>query len=155
MHNSDLSESLDTLLHLAQRYELFNLNGDPNADKLQMIADQTARLERSIKESQSRIDDEAKKVSLYRNCRAGLIRLVYEAMHKEKVTFISTGSAVFEIVENGGEQPTHVDLSNVPESFLERVPDLDHIDYELRAGRKLDFAELLPRGTHLEIRRKP
>ena len=73
-----------------------------------------------------------------------------ELMGKDK---IQTEHYTFAIQKNGGKIPINY-TAEVPMSYKRVVyeNDTDRIRLDLEAGKKLDFAELLERGTHLRIR---
>lgn len=62
---------------------------------------------------------------------------------------------VLSIVMNGGALPLHlVEGKAVPPEYHQVVRQIDReaIRAALAAGKELDFAELLPRGTHLRVK---
>ena len=69
---------------------------------------------------------------------------------------IKTALHTIKLAGNGGVQPLNVDKDNVPEEYMktiiEKKPDNDKIRKALEEGKKLDFAELLPRGRHISIK---
>lgn len=76
-------------------------------------------------------------------------------MEEMGVTEIKSDLHKIKIVKNGGLQPLNIDEANVPEEYtkteIKISPDKDKIRAALNNGEKLDFAELLTRGTHLKI----
>ncbi len=72
---------------------------------------------------------------------------------------VSTASGrVVSVVKNGGVQPVEIKPgttpADVPEDFRKVTVELDRsaIRAALAAGQELEFAKLLPRGTHLQVR---
>lgn len=78
-----------------------------------------------------------------------------ERTGQPKVT--TAAGRVVSVVKNGGQVPMHLtetDGEKLPEEFqaVIVVPDKAAIRAALEAGRELDFARLLPRGTRLGIK---
>ena len=81
--------------------------------------------------------------------------------HLEKTNQPKVTTAIgrlISVVKNGGAVPMAIkpgtDPAALPEEFVRYVPELDRaaVRAALEAGRELDFAELLPRGTGLRIK---
>ena len=66
---------------------------------------------------------------------------------------IKTEHYTFRVQKNGGKLPVKL-TADVPMSYKRVVyeDDTDRIRIDLESGKKLDFAELGERGSHLRIR---
>ena len=75
------------------------------------------------------------------------------AMELMDVKEVKTEHYTFKIQNNGGKAPINY-TAEVPMSYKRVVyeNDTDRIRLDLESGKKLDFAELLERGTHLRIK---
>lgn len=69
---------------------------------------------------------------------------------------IKTALHTIKLAGNGGKQPMEVNKDNVPKEYTKTTivvePDNDKIRKALEEGKKLNFAELKPRGTHISIK---
>lgn len=79
-----------------------------------------------------------------------------EAMEEQGIEKpeIKTALHTIKLAGNGGKQPMTVTEEKVPDSYKKIIleTDKEKIRAELEAGKKLDFAELEPRGRHLTIK---
>ena len=114
-----------------------------------VIAEIETRVEQFKKEIQRLTDRKTAMEKAVKNMKERL----KNAMELMDVKEVKTEHYTFKIQNNGGKAPINY-TKEVPMSYKRVVyeNDTDRIRLDLEAGKKLDFAELLERGTHLRIR---
>lgn len=100
--------------------------------EIQRLTDRKTAMENAVKNMKKRLKD---------------------AMEMMNLNEVQTSHYKFKIQKNGGQQPMKI-TGEVPSNYKRVVyeDDKDKIRKDLEEGKKLDFAELLERGTHLRIR---
>lgn len=81
------------------------------------------------------------------------LKITMEEINKPK---FKTALFNFSICANGGKQPIEykkdIDLKNLEERFIKPELNKDEVRIALEDGEYLEFAKLMPRGTHLRIK---
>lgn len=81
------------------------------------------------------------------------LKSTLEEINKPK---FKTSLFSFSICRNGGKQPIkyedNIDLAEIEERFIKPELNKDEVRVALEDGEYLEFAKLLPRGTHLRIK---
>ena len=134
---------LDTLESITGELEV-------KADSYGIVIDEiNTRVEQFKKEIQRLSDRNAAMEKAVKNMKERL----KNAMELMDVKEVKTEHYTFKIQNNGGKAPINY-TKEVPMSYKRVVyeNDTDRIRLDLESGKKLDFAELLERGTHLRIR---
>ena len=134
---------LDTLESITGELEV-------KADSYGIVIDEiNTRVEQFKKEIQRLSDRNAAMEKAVKNMKERL----KNAMDLMDVKEVKTEHYTFKIQNNGGKAPINY-TKEVPMSYKRVVyeNDTDRIRLDLESGKKLDFAELLERGTHLRIR---
>ena len=163
-----------TLYELTGNYKtLLDLAGSMDADELETFNDTLEAVLGEIEvkadgyavvlaEIEGRINTVNREIgrleaieSALSNTRRRMIDRLKMAMEDIGKKEIKTDLHRFKIVGNGGLKPLDIDEGCVPEEYTtevkQRVPDKDKIRKALESGKRLTFAHLEDRGTHLKI----
>ena len=163
-----------TLYDLRAEYlQLLNMMEDPEVDpeilrdtleaiggEIEDKAESYAIVIKELEAELQKFKEEADRLSAYCLTVSNRIRMMKLSLHKTMddmgVGKIQTPHFRVSIAKNGGLQPMYVtqDIEVIPEEYIIRTPAPDNkkIREALAAGKELEFAHLMERGTHLNIR---
>lgn len=106
-----------------------------------------------IKSEEDRLAMRRKALEARQEIMKQSLKTTMEEINKPK---FKTALFNFSICTNGGKQPIEykkdIDLKNLEERFIKPELNKDEVRVALEDGEYLEFAKLMPRGTHLRIK---